>query len=173
MTKRERMGVTAAAVMLLLVAGGSWWGRNWLDLKMRKVGIGLAEPRFPYRDRTQEELNKLFPQTKYADVPTRVTPEETYAKFRQGLKENNLEMVLEQLSKDTPQYRDNLAAIKKYYNEGKFVDAYEFYPEQINNVSMYDSIAQYIYDINKDGKLYIQGISFDKDKNGDWKMKNL
>jgi hypothetical protein len=115
----------------------------------------------------------MYPQIKYADVPTRITPEETYAKFRQALKENNLEMAIEQLSKESERYRENVEILTKAYQEGRFNKAFESYPEKIEKSTMYESMASYYY-FRKEGKINLKvHVSFIKDANGDWKLDSL
>lgn len=173
MNKKETALVAAVAVILLLVSGGAWWYQRWVSVKMSKMMLGLSEPIFPFHDRTEAELAKLYPQVKYADVPTRTTPEETYAQFRLGLKENNLEMVLAQLDKESGRYNENVTAVRKAYEEGKFAEIYKFYPSEITKTLLTESIAQYEYVIKRNNKDFVQGIDFAKDKDGDWKMKSL
>ncbi|MBU2265253.1 hypothetical protein KJ784_03665, partial [Patescibacteria group bacterium] len=84
-------------VVLAVVLGGLYCYKVWWPKKEIAIQAGLAKSTFPWRAYTQEELNKMYPQIKYADVPTRVTPEQTYANFREALRTNNLEMALEQL----------------------------------------------------------------------------
>ena len=86
--------------------------------------MGLSSDKFPWQDFTQEELNKLYPQIRYADVPTRVTPEQTYANFREALRTNNLGLALEQLSVDSKRYSENKMAIENADAESRFLEAY-------------------------------------------------
>ncbi|MDD5071738.1 MAG: hypothetical protein PHQ42_03315 [Patescibacteria group bacterium] len=148
----------------------------WTIRKMDKVSLGLARPYFPYTDYTESELAKMYPQIKYADVATRTTPEETYAKFRQALKDNDLEMAIEQLSKESgKRYKENKEALESFFDEGKFKDLYLHYSDEINKISMYESIAQYDYDYySEEYKQQLVGsINFIKDANGDWKLDSL
>ncbi|MFH1956475.1 MAG: hypothetical protein ABIJ28_02410 [Patescibacteria group bacterium] len=164
-----------AIIIFIAVLASAILGYRWYEIKMKKIEIGLAEPNFPYRDYTQEELNKMYPQIKYADVATRIIPEETYAKFRQALKENNLEMAIEQLSKESVRYEENVDALTNFSQENKFQELYQHYPEKIEKSSMYESIAQYEYEYySTQYKQYLIGsINFAKDANGDWKLDSL
>jgi len=146
---------------------------KWTESKMRKVALGLAESSFPYRDYTEQELAKMYPQIKYADVPTRVAPEETYAKFRQALKENNLELAIGQLSRESSSYNKNVDVITKAYEEGKFTEALESYPEKIEKESMAESIASFYYFRQKGNINLKTHISFIKNADGDWKLDSL
>ena len=147
----------------------------WTAKKMEKVALGLARPDFPYADYTEEELNEMYPQIKYADIATRVTPEETYAKFRQALKENNLEMAIEQLSGESEKYKETKETLKNFFDEGKFKDLYLHYPDKISKTNMYESIAQYEYDYYSEEyrQQLIGSMDFIKDANGDWKLDSL
>jgi len=160
-------------ILAALVIGGYFYFQNWWEIKQIKIEKGLASEKFPWRDYTQEELAKMYPQIKYADVPTRITPEETYAKFRQALKDNNLEMAIEQLAEESEKYEENKQILTKFYNEGKFSEAYKEYPEKIEKSSMYESIASYYYFRNKEGQDFKIHISLLKDINGDWKLDNF
>jgi len=165
--------IIVLAVVAVLVAGFFCWrglGAPWWQVKQIKISKGLANPNFPWRDRSVEELAKLYPQVKNADVPTRITPEETYAKFRQGLKENNLDLVLAQLSPDSSRYDSNVTAIKKAFEEGKFGEIYAKYPEKIDESWTGDTIAQYEFGYQKNEKEYAYTLEFVKDENGDWKF---
>jgi hypothetical protein len=164
---------TFTIIIVLAVVAIAFLGYKWYETKMKKVELGLAEPHFPYKEYTEEELAKMYPQIKYADVPTRVAPEQTYAKFRQALKENNLQLALEQLSKESEKYEQNVDVITKAYEDGKFNEAFESYPEKIEKESMAESIASYYY-FRKERDVNLKThISFIKDANGDWKLDSL
>lgn len=175
MTKTKKIIIGIAVVVL--VAGLAPFAYKWVGQKIEKVKIGLADSNFPYRDYSQDELNKLYPQIKYADVPTRVTPEETYAKFRQALKENNLGMAVEQLSKSSDKrYKEYTDTLTKFYQENKFQDLYSnYYPEKIIKTNTYESMTQYEYSYySPEYKQELFGsLSFTKDANGDWKLDSL
>ncbi len=173
MVKKEKLLFLIIAIILLVIIAGSFYFIKWIDGKAYKISIGLCEPMFPYRDRTEAELARLFPQVKYADVVTRVTPEETYAQFREGLRTNNLGMVLDQLDKNAGQYKENVEAVKKAYNESRFLSIYKSYPEKLEKDWEGDTIASYYFLKNIDSEAISQSIDFAKDKNGDWKMKSL
>ena len=160
-------------IVAVLVLGGFFYFQNWRHDKQEKIKLGLAENRFPYREYTQEELNKMYPQIKNADVLTRITPEETYAKFREALRTNDLNMAIEQLSKESEKYEENKNTLTQAHKNSKFLTAIKEYPEEIRKSYMYEAIAQYEYDILKDGKTFVNSITFIKDSNGDWKLDSL
>lgn len=158
---------------MVLTTGLGIYANKWAGEKMQKVVLGLAEPNFPYRDYTDEELAKMYPQIKYADVPTRVTPEQTYTNFREALRTNNLDLALEQLGRESERYGENAKVLTDAYNQGKFSEAYQAYPEKIEKESMAESIASYYY-FRKEGDINLKThISFTKDANGDWKLDSL
>ena len=165
--------IIGIVILAALVIGGYFYFQNWWAIKQIKIEKGLASEKFPWRDYTQEELAQMYPQIKYANVPTRVTPEETYAKFREALKDNNLEMAIEQLAEESERHEENKQILTKFYNEGKFSEAYKEYPEKIEKSSMYESIASYYYFRNKEGQDFKIHISLLKDINGDWKLDNF
>lgn len=174
MTKQFKITLAILALAFLALALGNYYVQRWVDFKMAKVRQGLAQSQYPWRDYTAAELNKMYPQIKYADVPTRVTPEQTYAKFRQALKDNNLTIAIEQLSKSSRErWGENVADLTDAYNKGKFAEIYKKYLEKLEKSYMYESIAQYYFIESINGKITNYPISFIKDANGDWKMDSL
>ncbi|MBU1102855.1 hypothetical protein KJ853_04370, partial [Patescibacteria group bacterium] len=143
--KRKILWVIIILILAVASAGGYFYFQKWWGVKEQKIQMGLASDKFPWRDYTQEELNKMYPQIKYADVLTRVTPEETYAKFREALRTNNLEMAMEQLSKESKKYQENKADLEKAYKGGKFINIYNEYLEKLEKSYMYESIAQFYF----------------------------
>jgi len=169
MTKKTKILGLVILVVLVLAAAG-YFNFKWFPEKIAKIERGLASDKFPWRDFTQDELNKMYPQIKYADVPTRVTPEETYEKFREALITNNLELALEQLSKESGRYEENKSDLEKAHGENRFVKIHTEYPDKLEKEYMAESIAQ-LYFLEDDGSRY--PIDFVKDANGDWKMGSL
>ena len=164
--------VVVVVIAALVLAGFISWqnfGASWWQTKQEKIRLGLANSAFPWSDRTQEELNNLYPQVKNADVPTRVTPEQTYAAFRQALKDNNLQAALDQLYVDSSRYESNVASITKAYKENKFVEIYGKYPEVLTKSWMNETISQFVF-VYDDGKSS-HFIDFIKNDNGDWKIE--
>ncbi len=164
-----------SVVILVGVLALAWTGFSWWKVKQTQIKLGVASDKFPYRGYTPEELNKMYPQIKNADVLTRTTPEETYAKFREALRTNNLEMAIEQLSKESEKYGENKKTLNKFYQDNKFKDILDHYPDKINKVYMYEAIAQYEYNyFSPEYKQELTGdINFIKDSNGDWKIDIL
>lgn len=168
-TKKIIIGI----IIVLLIVGFVPFTYKWVGQKIEKVKIGLAEPNFPYRDYTQEELNKMYPQIRYADVPTRITPEETYAKFRQALKENNLEMAVEQLSKESEKYEGNKSDLTQAYRENRFNELINDYPEKIWRGTFGESTGQLCYSQQYENKEFVGCSGFIKNADGDWKLDSL
>jgi hypothetical protein len=168
MTTLKKIIIVCAIIIIAAIL--IWQGILWWQTKQLKIQQGLASDKFPYRDYTQEELNKMYPQVKNADVPTRTTPEQTYAKFREALKTNNLEMAIEQLDKDSKRYEENKKDLGNAYKENKFIEIYNSYPEKIEKQYMAESIASYYFLEKRNGKNFRVHISFTKNSSGDWKI---
>jgi len=173
--KQKRWFLFGALALLVLVVSGLrlWWWPQWWAQKSAKIGVGLANERFPWRDYSQAELDALNPEKQIAAVKTTVAPEQTYAKFRAALRANDLEGALAQLATETPRYLENKAALEKAHREGQFAAAYEWYPAEIERSSMYESIATFQY-YKEDGQYRrVMHISFQKNKNGVWLIESL
>lgn len=170
--KNKKIIYGGLIIILLII---SYFGYGFVKIKTRKVQLGLAQPTFPFRDYSEKELNKLFQQIKYADVPTRVTPEETYAKFRQALGENNLEMAIDQLAKDSKRYEENVKMLKNFFNDKKFKKLSDYYPNLIKQINIYQSLSQYEFEYySQEYKQNLVGsLDFIKNQDGDWKLDTL
>ena len=131
---------------------------------MARVETGTARPTFPYSDYSLDELNKLYPQYPAEDVVATQTPEETYAKFREYLKNNNVEgalsLIFERNKKD---YNDAFYQAKK---ENTIFDLYKKLPQNLEKVSCYDTICTYKVDSDT-------FIRFQKEINGVWLIESL
>lgn len=173
MSKTKKYIWSIIILAVLFSAGFYYFQYHWWPVKEQKIQMGFASDKFPWRDYTQEELDKLFPQIKYADIPTRVTPEQTYANFREALRTNNLDLAVEQLSVESKNYQENKANLEGVYKEGKFTSLYKEYLEKIEKGYMYEALAQYYFVENKSGKITNYPIVFSKDVSGDWKMDSL
>ena len=174
MTPRLKKIIIIGVIAIVAVAISGVLLNIWTTKKMDKVSLGLARPDFPYMDYTEEELAKMYPQIKYADVATRITPEETYAKFRQALEENNLEMAIAQLSKESgKRYNENKEALTQAQKDGRFGQIYTSYPEKIEKSNMYEARAQFYFNYKEEDTDRTHFINFSKDTNGDWKLDSL
>lgn len=171
---KKTMWAVVILVVLAASLGGFYFYKVWWPTKQLKIQAGLSSDKFPWRDYTQDELNRLYPQIKYADVPTHVTPEQTYANFREALRTNNLEMALEQLGRENEErYKEHKIILEQAYKEKMFIVLFDAYPDKIEKQSMYETLAAYSYVEKKDGRNLQQTIEFSKDANGDWKMDSL
>ncbi|MBD3282433.1 MAG: hypothetical protein GF387_02380 [Candidatus Portnoybacteria bacterium] len=146
---------------------------DWWELRKKYVERGLAEDHFPYRLYTAEELAEQgkYPESLYEDVPTRVRPEETYAKFRQALIDENFEKAAECFIEEyRKEWKDALYEIKE---QGYLQEMIEDLPEKIEDVPISGSLTEYEYITSKEGKNYFHVISFIKNKEGDWLIEDL
>lgn len=105
-------------LVILVVVGYAGW--KWYGIKMNLVEQGLADPRFPYHeysllelagqgrfaDLNDEDRAKLEQQLK--NLPTRTTPQETFDKYIQALKDGDIERALNYIEKeDYIEYRED------------------------------------------------------------------
>jgi len=170
-TKKILLSLLIFVLAIILV----WLGIRWWQIKKMQIKLGVASDKFPYRAYTQDELNKMYPQIKNADIPTRATPEQTYAKFREALRTNNLEMAIEQLSKESAKYEENKGDLENFYKENKFPELFRHYSDTIRKANIGEAIAQYEYDyFSPEYKTELIGtIDFEKDSEGDWRLTSL
>ncbi|MFA4941468.1 MAG: hypothetical protein WC582_02630 [Patescibacteria group bacterium] len=173
MSKKIRKIIIFGVLIICLAFGATVYFSAWMTKKADKITLGLARPDFPFGDYSEEELAKMYPQVKNADVATRTTPEETYAKFRQALEDNNLEMALEQLSKDSKNYKENKEVLIKAHKEGKFSGALSSYPENVWRGTFGESLGQLCYNQKHEDGEFVGCSSFIKGNNGDWKIDTL
>ena len=171
--KKKILWVIIILVVLAAILGGWYFYKTWWPQRQAMISLGLAESKFPWRAYTQEELNKLFPQIRYADVPTRVTPEQTYAQFREALRTNNLELALEQLSVTSEGYNENLEKLSNAYKDNKFISSLNLYPEKVWRSTFGESIGSLCYEQEINNDKFVACANFLKDVNGDWKMDSL
>ena len=160
-------------IIVLAVVAVAFYAYQWYEVKMKKVDLGLSKSNFPHGDYTESELAKMYPQIKYADVETRVTPEETYAKFRQALQENNLEMAIEQLSMESGRYEENKSDLNQAYKENKFNEIYQSYPEIILKENISETLSQFYFNYKENNQQRTHFINFIKNSDGDWKLDSL
>lgn len=171
MTKRTILKI---AGYYLLLVGGMFLilvGVNWYMLKQEAVRIGMARPNFPYRQYSLEELNKMYPQYPNENVPTRQTPEETYARFIAALKAGDLESASRQFVAE--KQAEWLGSLKKIKEGGLLEKMIKDLDQTPSKVNMYEVAAQYEIGVEKDGRVWSHALNFIKDSNGDWKIKSL
>lgn len=146
-------------------------GVNWYLIKQREVRLGMSKSSFPYTKYSQEELNKMYPQYLNENVPTRVTPEETYAKLIAALKAGDLEEASLQFT--AGQQAEWLKSLKKIKENGLLGVMIEDLDKKLEKVYLDTTMGQYSIGIEKNGEIWGRDINFIKDSNGDWKIKSL
>ena len=155
---------------------------KWWQARQELVKLGFAENKFPYRMLTEKELVEkgLWSGESPAlnAVPTRITPEETYAIFRQALIDGDIDKAAECFVKEKQdERRQDLIKARK---EGRIKEIIEklndISPErkEITRGSTGESSATYELLLYREGaKPLSHPIFFLKDWNGDWKMENI
>jgi len=168
--------VLIVILIIILLSGCFYLWQFWWPEKQLKIQMGLTNPSFPWKDYTEAEFKEKYPQLFGDDIQTRITPEETYTKFREALRTNNLELVLEQINLETGMTgKESEQFIREEYAAGRLAELYSHYPEKIEKANMYEVIAQYEYDYySEEYKQNLIGtINFIKNADGDWKMDSL
>lgn len=113
---------------------------------------------------TQKELEEKFPPQEY-DVPAKNTPEQIYAKFRQALLDNDIELALEQIREEN---RDGYR--EAFKDEEKLKEWIGELPENIIKENEYNNLAYYDLDM---GTEYKNTVSFTKNQNGYWEIDQI
>lgn len=148
------------------------------------IDSGLASDKFPFRFYSERELadmgRMVVESQELMNVPTRTTPEETYATFRQALIDWDIDKAVSCFTKEKQtEYRESLLKAKE---EGRIPGIIEKLKditpegERITKGSVGDASTGYefLYKENEnDIKFISHFIGFEKDWNGDWKMENL
>jgi len=177
---RKRKIITAVIffIIFLAIVYFGWAEYNqWWKARKEYVRMGLAEDKFPYRMYTERELIEMgrWPvESKYYDsIPTRTTPEETYAKFRQALIDEDSDKAAECFideKRDT--VRKGLVDI---FGDKQLKDQMlEDLPIKIDSIDIIGrSSVYYDYSIIREGKKIAQTMSFVKSLNGDWLIEDL
>ena len=168
--------IIIALVYLVGTEANRWW-----QVRKEYVRMGLASDKFPFRMYTEKELVErgLWPVESeyYNSIPTRTTPEETYAIFRQALIDGDLDKAAECFVEEKrEEYRGDLERAKQ---EGRIPEIIkvltEIYPrgEKILKGQNKTSLATYEFFVIENGQKISHPIGFAKDLNGDWKLENL
>ncbi len=170
MSKKVLILLTLGVLIIVLATGYFFWWRPWVAERSIKIQMGEARSLWPWQDYTQEELGKMYPQIRNADVATTITPEETYAKFREALRTNNLESALAQISHaNGKRYNENKKILEEAYREGKFIEMSDWYPEKIEKGTSYESMATfYYYKTRENNDQFRSYIGFVKNETGVW-----
>lgn len=181
---RRRKLVTFFIFLIILIIFVTWASievNQWWKVRKEYVRMGLAEDKFPYRMYTERELYEMgrwVGESKELNaVPTRTTPEETYAKFRQALIDGDLDKAAECFTKEKQaEYKE---AMLKAKEEGRLNDIIKKLTDisptgqRIVTGSKGDANAGYEFLYIENEKTVSHYIGFSKDWNGDWKMKNF
>ncbi len=48
-------------IVVAALVGGVYFYKSWWPQKQAKIDMGLSNNKFPWRDYTQDELNKMYP----------------------------------------------------------------------------------------------------------------
>jgi len=183
---RRRKVITFFIFLIILAIFVAWAAievNQWWKVRKEYVRMGLASDRFPYRMYTERELVEkgiwASESPALKAVPTRITPEETYTKFRQALIDGDLDKAAECFTKEKQEeYKDALIKAKEEGRiEGIIEKLSDISPggEIIVKGSTGRAIASYelLYKEEGNEKFISHSIGFTKDWNGDWKMENL
>ena len=176
--------ITAVIFFIIIIAlfylGASEFNKWWQE-KKKWIDMGFASDKFPFRMLSEEELVRkgLWSGESewYNSIPTRTTPEQTYAIFRQALIDGDIEIAVNCFTEAKKvEYRDALIKVKQ---EGRILEISkqltDIYPrgERITEGSKGYSNTTYEFFITEYGEKTSHPIGFSKDFNGDWKMENL
>ena len=187
-TKQKTRKKLVSVILFIIIFGiiVVWVGleyNQWWKARKEYVRMGLAEDKFPYRMYTERELVEMgrwVGESKELNaVPTRTTPEETYAIFRQALIDEDFDKAAECFIKTKQQeYKEALIKAKE---EGRIDDVLkkliDISPrgEKMIEGSIGDSSASYeiLYKEEGNEKFTSHAIIFYKDWDGDKKMDDL
>lgn len=187
-SKRRARKIISLALFLIIFSAVIYFGytqyQRWYQQRKIYIDAGLTEDHFPYRFLSERELvdKGLWDGESPAlnAVPTRTTPEETYAKFRQALIDGDIDKAAECfVERKREEYKDLLQKAKA---EGKIqeiiIKLTDIYPEgeKITKGSTGDSSTSYTFmykEQENDLKFKDHVIVFYKNWDGDWLMDNL
>jgi len=180
--KKKIITVVVFFIIILAIVYLGWTeGSKWWQEKQKWVKMGFAHDKFPFRMLTEEELVRKglwSGESKwYNSIPTRTTPEETYAIFKQALIDGDFDKAAGCFTEEKRQeYREAMNQAKTESRISEIIKQLtEIYPrgERITKEYIGDSMTTYEFFIIEDGKKTSHPIGFAKDFNGDWKMENL
>jgi len=181
---RKRKIITAVIIFIIFLAIVYWgWTEynQWWQARKEYVRMGLAEDKFPYRMYTERELVEKgkwpVESEYYTSIPTRITPEETYAIFRQALIDGDLDKAAECFVKEKQEeYKNSLIKAKEEERIDDILKQLtEIYPrgKRIVKGANDTNMITYEFFIIENGNRISHPIGFAKDIEGNWKMKNL
>jgi len=181
---KKKKIITAVIFFIIIIAlfylGASEFNKWWQE-KQKWIKMGFASDKFPFRMLTEEELVRkgLWSGESewYNSIPTRTTPEQTYAIFKQALIDGDFDKAVECFTEEKRAgYKEAMIKAKE---EGRIPEILkqltEIYPDGDKIVKGQNRISSVTYEffIIENGKKTSHPIDFSKDFNGDWKMENL
>ncbi len=164
---------------------------QWWQEKQMWVKAGFASDKFPFRMFTERELVEKGlwsgESQELNAIITTVRPEETYAKFRQALIDEDLDVATKCFTKEQQEaWRKSLYEIKdKGFLQGmiddlpeKLEDTYiytdEFTGKDTKNRNLNNTARDsHEYIILRDGKNWSQTMTFEKNWDGVWLIEDL
>jgi len=195
-TKQKTRKKLVSVILFIIIFGiiVVWVGleyNQWWKARKEYVRMGLAEDKFPYRMYTERELVEkgiwASESPALKAVPTRITPEETYAKFRQALIDENFDKAAECFVKENrEEWRKSLYEIKE---KGFLRDMLNDLPEKLEDTYIYTddvtgkdtknrdldhtAMDSHYYVLKNDPNREAHTISFEKNWDGDWLIEDL
>ncbi len=120
---------------------------------------------------TQKDLDQIHALNNKANIPTRTTPEQTYAKLKEALKNEDVDAAAECFVEEKQgEWKENLKKIK----EKGFMQEMEQDLTELKLESDGEVLTTYTFDnIDSMGDIIPHHIFFEKDNKGDWKIDNL
>ncbi|MFH1565151.1 MAG: hypothetical protein ABIC82_04890 [bacterium] len=121
---------------------------------------------------SQEDLDLIRSfEDNNADIPTRTTPEQTYAALKDALKNEDVEVAVNCFAEEKrEEWKKIFLQLKK---EGSMEKLTKELSDDFTKNHMLDSTASYSIPQNIDGEVFVHTITFIKDSNGDWKIDIL
>jgi len=179
-------------IILALVYGGGGEVVKWWKEKQELVKMGFVHDKFPFTPLTEEELVRkgLWSGESqwYDSIPTRTTPEETYAIFRQALIDGDIDKAVGCfVEKKRSEWKDGLKRVLADQNlknemlndlpvklEDTYVETEEVINKKMEDINLNKiSVFDYEYSVLKNGKKWAHAVIFQKDFDGDWKIESL
>lgn len=183
---KERRKIVSIVIFLIILGIFVFWAatetNQWWKVRKEYIRMGLASDKFPYRMYTERELVEMGRWVGESEelnaVPTRTTPEETYAIFRQALIDGDLDRAVECFVKEK---RDTVRkGLGDVLNDEKLKnEMLNDLPEELIDAEVGHrdtegtSTTAYYYLFRTDPKKMLHTMTFIKDWDGDWKIEKL
>ena len=164
--------IILALIYVVGIEANRWW-----QARKEYIRMGLASDKFPFRMFTEKEVVEkgIWPVESeyYNSIPTRTTPEETYAIFRQALIDGDLDKAAECFVESQQEdWRKSLNEIREKNLLQEMINDLPIDIEIDKDLNK-TALTSYEYVVEKNGKGYMHFMSFAKDLNGDWKIEDL